>query len=122
MIGRGVWQYDQVAKGRVEGIFHLYDKDGSGELELNEYYILDHIIHGFDEKGLARLAQKLGAQESWDHQEEHERVRWSGLAACTCEQSTLREVKESQRAKPKRRRGSEEAARISDESSECVVV
>ena len=74
----------------------MYDKDGSGELELNEYYILDHIIHGFDEKGLARLAQKLGAQESWDHQEEHERVRWSGLAVCTCDQSTLREGKESQ--------------------------
>jgi len=71
---RGAWCYAH-CRPRVEDIFHLYDSDGSGELELNEYYILDHILNRFDEKGIARFARKVQPSMSWGPDEERERVR-----------------------------------------------
>lgn len=75
---RGGWRYDYNTRQRVEDIFHLYDSDGSGQLELNEYYMLDHVLHRFDTKGLARLARKcsnLAHEMCWDPDEDEERVR-----------------------------------------------
>ena len=70
---RGAWNYSH-CRPRVENIFNLYDVDGSGSLELNEYYILDHILNRFDEKGMARFARKVQPSMSWGPDEERERV------------------------------------------------
>ena len=88
MAASGAWRYDDTARQRVENIFHLYDTNGSGELELNEYYMLDHIIHRFDRKDLSRLARKQADSPamSWESDEDDERVEQHPsvyLAACT---------------------------------------